>query len=548
MNLSKAIQQLTLAGTMLASSLNAQETTFKQEWKVKVDTKSFFLTTCSIDASEVVATTKKAVYFLNGKDGSKVWGGDLETLFGLKDSDLQKYVEDAGVLFVFNRKKGADQLVCIDTHTGKMLWNTEKYEGIGKDNVLYFPEIKAFLILLKEGADMVDARTGVLKYSLTGMRGGVGLYKYLADKKEILIVNAVPTTLSSMFKGFKNQLLKIEAETGRVIWETEYRGQATTELVSDKMLLDWQITSDKILLQLDGLQVFDLATGKALWHAELNMDINHHGLLKASETYHAIADPLIVKDDVYMVEVSENGKKKALKKYDLNTGKLLWSNEEINGKKTVIPELSYVNGVIIAQLGGYVNNQTIKQGNNQTIKESVWEQQGPFGLKAFDAATGKMIWSNETPKDLITGVVTDDNSVYVATETSFLKIDAKSGTVKYEMKNKAANVGDPEQLLDMGDKVATYCANGVVAYKKEGGTTAYATPVKNLRAYEPIQQNGKAYFVKTKKELVRFDFNSGVVDGSYTFDGDIKWRLSKDGESIILFVKGGEVSKYSTKK
>jgi outer membrane protein assembly factor BamB len=237
-----------------------------------------------------------------------------------------------------------------------------------------------------------------------------------------------------------------------------------------------------------------------------------------------------------------------LKKYDLASGQLLWSNEEINGKKTIVPELSFVNGVIIAQLGGYVNTQTIKSTNTQTIKESVWELQQPFGLKAFDAGTGKMLWSNETSKDLITGVVTDDKYVYAANETSFLKIDAKSGAITYDRMNKAANVGDPQQLLDMGDKVAVYCANGVVAYKKEGGATAYATPLKNLRAYEPIQQNGKAFFVKTKKELVRFDFESGAIEGAYTFDGDIKWRLSKDGESIVLFVKGGEISKYKTKK
>jgi outer membrane protein assembly factor BamB len=544
----KTIQRLTLAITLCVFSANAQETTFKQEWKTKVDTKSFFLTTCSTDASEVVATTKKAAYFFNGKDGSKIWGGDFETLFGLKDSDIQKYVEDAGVLFVFNRKKGADQLICIDTHTGKLLWNTEKYEGIGKDHVLYFPEMKAFMILLKEGADMIDARTGALKYSLPNMRGSVGMYKYLSEKKELLIVNAVPTTLSTMFKGFKNQLMKIDAESGRVIWETEYVGQASTELVTDKLILDWQVTSNKILLQLDGLQVFDLATGKALWHAELNMDINHHGLLKAKETYHAVADPLIVKEEVYMVVVSDAGKKKVLKKYDLNTGKMVWSNEDMNGRKSVVPELSYVNGVLIAQIGGYVNNQTIKQGNDKTIKESVWELQGPFGLKAFDATTGKMIWENETCKDLITEILTDDNSIYVANETSFLKLDSKTGAVKFEMKNKVANVGDPQQLLELNDKIAVYSANGVVAYKKDGGAMAYATPIKNLKEYEPIRKNGNAYFVKTRNELVRFDFNTGVIDGTYTFDGDIKWRLSKDGESIVLFVKGGEVSKYKTKK
>lgn len=356
------IKIVALVGAIWISSASAQKITFPLVWKSKSDNKTNFLTVCSSDGDEVIATTKKEICVLNGNDGSRVWSGSLEKIAELKDSDYQKYMEDAGVIFVFNKKSGADQMVCIDTKTGKPLWSSEKYQGVGSNNLIYLKDLGAFGIYLKEGMDMLDARTGNLKWSISRFSGAIAKSMYFKDTKELLLLNYRPVSLKSFFSGFKNQLMLLNAETGEVKWVTEYKGIVESKIVTKDPVVSWQLAKgkDKLLVQLDGLQVFDLKTGNLIWNAELNMSLDKSNLLFNSEVqvYNAVAEPLINNDDVYMVEFSNKGHKKVLKKYDINSGKLIWTNEEIDSRKAIIPELVFVNGMVVAQIGGYVNRQS----------------------------------------------------------------------------------------------------------------------------------------------------------------------------------------------
>ncbi len=549
MKSNKLIASITLGSILWASVATAQKITFPLVWKSKSDNKTTFLTTCASDGSEVVATTKKEICVLNGNDGSKMWSGDLQTIAGLKDSDYQRYMEDAGVIFVFNKKSGADQMVCIDTKTGKPLWSTEKYQGVTGSNLIYLPELSAFGIYLKEGMDMIDARTGKLKWSVSRFSGAIAKSMYFTDTKELLLMNYRPVSLQSFFSGFKNQIMLINAETGEVKWITEYKGIVESKLVTKDPVVSWQLAKgkDKLLVQLDGLQVFDLKSGNLIWNAELNMSLDKGGLLFNSQVqvYNAVADPLIVNDAVYMVEFSNKGHKKVLKKYDINTGKVIWTNEEIDGRKTIIPELVFVNGMVIAQIGGYVNRQSIVTDNNGTRTKSKWEWEGPFGLKAFDIETGKMIWESEKFKGLVTNLIADETSLYVASEESFYKLDSKTGVAAYEIKHKAAKVGEPRRLLAFNGKIAVLSQEGVCAYKNQDGSLVYTVPVEDMK--EEFELKGDNYFLKSDKELIGFNFEAGKITGTYKFDGDIRWKLTKDGKFIYLFLKGdGDILKYKT--
>ncbi len=550
MTFSLKIKSLTLATALWMGTASGQNITFPLVWKSKSDNKTNFLTTCASDGGEVVATTKKEICVLNGVDGKITWSGDLEKIAGMTDSDYQRYMEDAGVIFVFNKKRGADQMTCIDTKTGKALWTSEKYEGVTGNNLIYLPELSAFGIYLKEGMDMLDARTGKLKWSVTRFSGAIAKSMYFTDTKELLLLNYRPVSLKSLFAGFKNQLMLINAETGEVKWTTEYRGVVESKIVTKDPVVSWQLAQgkDKILVELDGLQVFDLKTGTSVWSEDLNMSLDKGHLLFNSEVqvYNAIADPLIVGNEVYIVEFSPKGKQKVLKKFDVNTGKLIWTNEEIDGRKTIIPELVYVNGMVVAQIGGYVNRQSIEHNNGVVTSRSKWEWEGPFGLKAFDVESGKMIWESEKFKGLVTNLVADDNSLYVASEEFFYKLNSKTGVPAFEIKHKAAKVGEPRQLLSFDKKIAVLSQDGVCTYNTSDGTTAYIAPIDDLK--EEFYLYGGHYFLKSKTNLIGFDFNTGKTTGTFEFEkGDLKWKLTKDGKFLYLFTKGdGDIAKYKT--
>jgi len=61
----KKIKNMALIAILCASTVNAQKITFPLVWKVTADNKCNFLTTCSRDGNEIVATTQKAVCVLN---------------------------------------------------------------------------------------------------------------------------------------------------------------------------------------------------------------------------------------------------------------------------------------------------------------------------------------------------------------------------------------------------------------------------------------------------------------------------------------------------
>ena len=544
--LCKKINCIAFAGIISASALQAQKITFPLVWKATADNKCNFLTTCSRDGNEIVATTQKAVCVLNGKDGSKIWSGDLKTIAGLKDSDTQWYMEDAGMIFIFNKKMGADQLLCLDSKTGKVLWQTEKYQGVSSNTMIYIPELSCFGIYLKEGLDMIDAQTGNLKWSVTRFRGAIAKSCYFTDSKELLLLNYKPMSLAALFSGFKNQMMLINAQTGEVKWETQYPGIVETKIVTGKPLVDWQFSKDKskIFLQLFGLKVFDFKTGQLMWKADLNESLSR-GFDGSTVIYDAVADPLITNDAVYLADFSEIFRQKQLKKYDLETGKLLWESEQIGSRKTIIPQLAYVNGMIVAQLGGYVNVQSRKYDSKTGVTTSIskWKWQGPFGLQAFDASTGKAVWKSEKFKGRITNLIDDNKNLYVGSEKMFYKLDPKTGTAVYEIDIKVAKVGAPKKLLSFEGKIVTLCDKGVCAYKNADGSIIYTSPVKALS--DDYDVYGNNYFLKSKSEIFAYDFNTGKISGSYKFDSKFKWKITKDGNFMYLFKKGaGDITKY----
>ena len=130
------------------------------------------------------------------------------------------------------------------------------------------------------------------------------------------MVNFKPTALGALFSGFKNQLVRINAANGDVVWDATFRGTIEKELVTRRAIIDLWIKGDKIFMYLDGLNVYDYNTGQKIWNATYENDMSKGGGFGGflgggqKEIYRTLADPLFTDNAVYLVcleqEIEQN--------------------------------------------------------------------------------------------------------------------------------------------------------------------------------------------------------------------------------------------------
>ncbi len=239
-------------------------------------------------------------------------------------------------MFLFDKRTGKDVIACIDLESGALLWTSELYKNLTEDNVVYIADLQGFALSLKDRMIFIDARTGEEKWETTLFKGSVGQYIYNKDDGSILLMNFKPGSLAALFSGFKNQIVRVNSENGNILWEQSYIGRAEQKMNSPRLkgyrefLFDLDLRGDKVFLRLNGLQVYDYKTGKSIYSAAFDytpdgkLSYSRGGAMNTQvvQTYGAVADPLIVGDDLYVADMS-NAKKQYIKKYNVHTGELL---------------------------------------------------------------------------------------------------------------------------------------------------------------------------------------------------------------------------------
>lgn len=342
--------------TLLYIAANAQED-MTTVWEAKMGHKIEYTGTGLEERGYSYAAGDKEMTVFSNKDGKIIWTksyGDIAPKLR-KIDELIPFWESNSV-FLFERKMGKDQMACIDIEKGTLLWSTDKYQNLTDDNVMYIKEKDGFILSLKEEIVFVKARTGEELWSTSKFKGVVGKYVYLPDQEQIVMVNFVPGGLAHLFTGFKNQIAKLNINNGEILWETTYIGRAERKVISRDFIYELEVIQDKVFLRLNGIQVYDLKTGANLWSAAF--DFTADGLVaKPAGTikfgiYGAVAEPVVVDQDIYVLDMS-NKRSQYVKKYDMNTGKLLWTSKEIKDAKA-IPTMYVIGNRILLQIGGRV--------------------------------------------------------------------------------------------------------------------------------------------------------------------------------------------------
>jgi hypothetical protein len=579
------------------SSAGKKTGDFTTVWESEFGNKATRLAVVNRNGEIIVGTDDNSASVLD-KDGKPLWNGDYKkiTTNGTNKSEYQSMVfktKGGGYLFLFDeRKLGTDRVACINIETGKELWSSESYqnllpkgtkseEGLDQgelETVKYIFELDAFLISQKASVILVNANTGEKIWETNRFKGGVGKYIYDAKRNEIVMINFKPTALGALFAGFKNQLVKINASNGDVLWDATFFGTIEKELVTRRAIVDLWIKGNKLFMYLDGIQVYNMENGQKLWEARYESDMDKgssgNGLLgnqKRSKIYRTLAEPLFTENAVYIVMLGTRDRTKYVEKHDLESGKLLWASEKITGA-FCMPNIYKTGDKVMVQVGGKVQVQELRLEDAVTTGSSLMALSGYGGgtvkqwvpyiywdykaqknsLIALDDKTGTTAWRSEKFDKRITDLIIDnDKTVFAGDGDEFYGYDIASGKQLFDVKHNDAKVGKATDVINFGDKVVVLSEKGLASYSKKDGSRVYAT--EKIKGVDYFYHIGDNYFLRdqrnSKNIIYGIDMTNGETKGSVQSKGKggspqygDGIDITEDGEYIFAF-KGKKVEK-----
>jgi outer membrane protein assembly factor BamB len=544
---------LTTAGLLVATGLLAQEE-MPTIFETKLEHKIEHTGTGTEDRGYSYAASDKEITVFNNKTGGVRWTGRFKDLTpNLSKVDELSPFWESNVLFLFDRKTGKDQIACLDLSDGRLLWTTDKYQNVTDENVVYIPELDGFAISLKDRLVWILSRTGEEKWSTDKFKGVVGKYVITGDSK-LVMVNFVPGNLAALFSGFKNQIVKIDLTNGNILWDNFYVGRAERKVISKDFLYDLDVEGDKVVLRMNGMQVYDLNTGANIYTAAF--DFSPEGLVgkpagaKKFGVYHAVADPVIVGDDLYVLDMS-NKKSQYVKKYDKNSGKLLWTSPEITEARA-IPNMYVVGDRVLLQIGGNVEAQAYiykRESDGQggwTITEEwrVWHPNvKPNGIQAFNTGDGSMVWDSERFRKGITNAVVVEDKFIVCSGKELYSMDIATGAEKYVVPVAKGGVGNADQIMTYKDMVVVIGDKGVSTFNTRTGEPVAMGKYKKSDLED---MEGDRMILKTAgADIACFDLDDCTYKQFKARTGAIT-SMSTDGNFVYVYEKKN-VTKVGTR-
>lgn len=519
------------------------------EWTKKFEHKTDWVGTGLEGPNEVsyIATDKEITVYKTS-DGSIVWSAAYKELLPkFRKVDAFAPFWESNAIFLFDKKLGKDKLAVVDLKSGKVLWTSEVYQGLTNENIEYIPEKDGFILSLASSLTFVDARTGEEKWESTAFKGSIALWQYIDG--DAVMLNVAPPGLRGLFKGFKNQIARMDLSNGDIKWSSTYVGIPERKIVTGERIYDMNIEGDKVFLTMNGLQVFDVKSGATLWSAPFDNTVvsGRVRMSSGSQTaiYGDIADPLRVGRDVYIIQKTKK-KKYVINKYDVNTGKVLWSTPQFKAAQA-LPNLFVINDKLIAQVGGVVEVQSIVRTTTDGVTTTTYsvgtKNIKPNGLMAFNVEDGTQSWDSEKFKKGITNAFVEGENLIVSSGKSLYSIRYSDGNVNYEEDVKNGGVGNAVEILKYQDKIVVIGEKGVSLFKISDGKLVKANKYKRA-SFQKLVDN--ILLMRTEKN----DFAAFNLDDCsyvmYNAKKDSKQSLSEDGNFVWAYEKK-EVTKLKTR-
>ncbi|MBP9081378.1 MAG: PQQ-binding-like beta-propeller repeat protein [Flavobacteriales bacterium] len=523
-------------------------------WETKLGHQTMYSGTGTEDRGYSYAADDKEITVFDNKSGATKWTGrykDLTPTLRKVDELIPFWESDA--IFLFDRKMGKDQIAVLNITDGKLLWSTDKYQNITEDNVVYIPEKDGFAITLKEQLVFVKAKTGEELWATSKFKGVVGQYVGTPDGK-LVMVNFMPGGLAALFTGFKNQIAKIDLDNGNILWENTYVGRAERKVITKEFLYDLDVVGDKVFLRMNGMQVYDLNTGANIYSAAFDYTpdkvVGAPAGAKTFGVYEAVADPVVVGDDLYVLDMSSK-KSQYVKKYDRNSGKLLWTSPEIKGGAKAVPNMYVVDDRVLLQIGGnveaqaYIEKRTTNPDGSVTITKEwrVWHPNvKPCGIQAFSSADGSFIWESERFKKGITNAVVVGDKFVVCSGKELYSLDMATGAEKFTVPVAKGGVGNAENILTYKDNVVVIGEKGVSTFNMDTGEPVASGKYKRADLHSV---NGDRMILQTERaDLACFDLDNCSFRQFNARTGALA-SMSTDGNFVYVYDKKN-VTKLAT--
>jgi outer membrane protein assembly factor BamB len=518
-------------------------------WEVKMDHACNLVGTGTEDRGYSYAADDKEITVFDNKTGAVKWTGRYKDLApGLRKVDELIPFWESDAIFLFDRKMGKDQIAVLNMQDGKKLWGTDVYQNLSADNIVYIPEKEGFAISLKDKLVFVKAKTGEELWATDKFTGVVGEYVATPDGKMVM-VNFKPGSLAALFSGFKNQIVKIDLDNGNILWESTYVGRAERKVLTGEFLFDLDVASDKVFLRMNGMQVYDLNTGANLYSAAFDYTpgkvVGAPAGAVAFGVYGAVADPVIVGDDLYVLDMS-NKRNQFVKKYDRNSGKLLWTSPEIKEARA-IPNLYVVGDKVLLQIGGNVETQAyiVHHGADGSVTKEwriSYPNVKPNGIQAFNTSDGSLAWESERFKKGITNAVVMGDKFVVCSGKELYSLDIATGAEKFTVPVAKGGVGNAQQILTYKDKVVVIGEKGVSTFNMDSGEPVASGKYKRA---DLMDVNGDRLILKTdKSDIACFDLDNCSFKEFKARTGAMT-EMSTDGAFVYVYDKKN-VTKLAT--
>jgi outer membrane protein assembly factor BamB len=363
-----------------------------------------------------------------------------------------------------------------------------------------------------------------------------------------------------LFSGLKNQIVKINTKNGDVIWDQTYRGVVERKILTRERLVSLKVEEEQVFLYLNGIQVFDYSNGKPIWAAVYDQTpsdvVKNKKPMGATKfgAYGVVAKPVVVGNDVYVLDLV-NKRNQYLKKYELKTGKLLWTSPEIKDARA-IPGIYVAGDKVVLQVGGQVELQhEVKKrepDGSTTIERTVeMENVKPLNIQCFNAETGVQIWESEKMKKGLTNLFLSGENIIVCSGKALYSMDIKSGKENYEIALKEDNIGLADLIIDFKDQVVILGEKGVSTRSKADGKLIGASKFKKS---SPVTYNGQIIYGDHTLALatIKSDFAVYNVENckykSFDARKGATAYLSDDGQSLYVFESGGMLRKSKLTK
>jgi len=508
-------KKMLVASLLFFSGILSSQTEFKKEWETKVDVENKW-NSCNADLSMIIIGDLKAFSMVDGTNGKTLWTFNAKERLGIKSVEDWTFLwakEGDPVEVVYNKpKEDTKTTIYLDSKTGQI--NSSVTESTLKDKS---NKIKKSKVKQTFATYTVDEATNTF----------VELY----FKDKFLKNSSAGNTFDVTVKA-----------SGGNTWSTAIKARAVTHinrllLSSDDpdIMMNVMVKNGKVFVIYEGITVLDLKNGSVLWTTTFDM-------VDAGMTSQEIGKsplPTVDKDAVYLCDLSKG--EKAIKKLDINTGALLWKSEKLDNND-VVSELLVSDNVLIAKFGGYIRKaKSVYNANNgatTNIAKNVYE--GKSDIRAFDAASGKQLWTAETvfaedkfSKSECT-ILMDGNTLVACSPKFVYYLDPSTGKVKSKVE-LGKEIGKPKYIFEYDKNYIIKGEEGIASYSP-AGVKNYATSTNKVLFTE---FKGDAYIVWTGKdeddqnEFVRFDLTSGKILGK--LKGCYAPRFDQTGNYFIRF-------------